>query len=195
MYSIYRNVCRSLFEKDKLLFSLTLAVGLMRGRGEIDDDEWRFLLTGGVGATPEKPNPAPEWMGDKIWGELKRCSVSLPALKDIDDLVAKDLAPWKALYDSKEPHLEPFPEPWENNLNAMQKLILLRMLRPDKVVPKISLFVTEKLGERFTDPPPFDLAACHADSHCCAALIFVLSPGSDPMNQVRNPDPVHGHTP
>jgi dynein heavy chain len=105
-YSIYRNVCRSLFEKDKLLFSLTLAVGLMKGRGEIDDDEWRFLLTGGVGATPEKPNPAPEWMGDKIWGELKRCSVKLPVFKGIDDLIAKDIAPWKALYDSKEPHLE-----------------------------------------------------------------------------------------
>lgn len=61
-------MCRSLFEKDKLLFSLALAVGLMKGRGEVDDDEWRFLLTGGVGATPDKPNPAPEWMGEKIWG-------------------------------------------------------------------------------------------------------------------------------
>ena len=73
----------------------------------------------------------------------------------------------------------------QGKLSALQKLIVLRMLRPDKVVPRVSQFVTAKLGERFTDPPPFDLAACHADSHCCAALIFVLSPGSDPMNQVR----------
>jgi hypothetical protein len=80
---------------------------------------------------------------------------------------------------------QPLPEPWESKLSALQKLIVLRMLRPDKVVPRVSQFVTAKLGERFTDPPPFDLAACHADSHCCAALIFVLSPGSDPMNQVR----------
>jgi dynein heavy chain len=183
-YSIYNNVCRSLFEKDKLLFSLSLDVGLMKGRGELCDDEWRFLLTGGVGTTPDKANPAIEWMGEKIWGEVKRAALALPSFKGLDDHVAANLTEWKEMYDHPQPHTCKLPEKYQETINALQRLIVIRIFRPDKVVPMVNDFVCTTMGKKYTEPPPFDLTACHADSHCCAALIFVLSPGSDPMNQL-----------
>ena len=43
-----QNVCRSLFEKDKLLFALLLSTKLSIDHGRMDPRELRFLLTGGV---------------------------------------------------------------------------------------------------------------------------------------------------
>lgn len=45
-------------------------------------------------------------------------------------------------------------------------------------------FVVSKMGERFVKPPVFDLNACFDDSSCATPLVFILSPGSDPMGAV-----------
>ena len=37
------------------------------------------------------------------------------------------------------------------------------------------------MGEKFIIAPTFDLAKCYKDSTITAPLIFVLSPGSDPV--------------
>ena len=48
-YSLYEKVCRSLFEKHKLLFSFMLTVKILQGYGKMNEIEWRYLLAGPTG--------------------------------------------------------------------------------------------------------------------------------------------------
>lgn len=48
LISLYRNICRSLFEKDKIIFSFLLTCKLNEMNGSLDQDQFRFFLTGGI---------------------------------------------------------------------------------------------------------------------------------------------------
>ena len=50
--------------------------------GKIDEQEWRFLLTGGVALENKFPSPASGWLTDKSWAEMVRCS-ALPVFEGI----------------------------------------------------------------------------------------------------------------
>jgi len=46
--SLYRNICRSLFEKDKLILSALITIKLLQMQEKLETKELRFFLTGGV---------------------------------------------------------------------------------------------------------------------------------------------------
>lgn len=88
------------------------------------------------------------------------------------------------MYEHAAPQEYEVKEEFYQRLTHFQKMIVLRALRPDKVVPAISNFVVHQLGKDFITPPPFELPSIYKDSTSITPLIFVLSPGSDPLNFV-----------
>lgn len=178
--SLYRNICRSLFEKDKMIFSFLLCAKL----NAIDAKEFKFFLTGGVVmGDPAEPPPA-DWITNKMWGEINRVT-ELPAFKNFIPLLKSELAHFKSFYDATEPDTFHFQREAAKYSTGFKRLIVARMFRPDKLVPAMSKFVVEELGEQFITPPLFDLKLVFQDSYCYTPLIFVLSPGSDPMKTLN----------
>nr|CAD7458186.1 unnamed protein product [Timema tahoe] len=177
--SIYRNVCRSLFEKDKIVFSLVLCVGILMAENKLDEDTWQFLLTGGVALDNPYPNPDPTWLGDKSWAQIVRAS-GLKNLNGLKEEVNSNISAWKEYYDDPNPQDLSPPPPFDQT-RGLDKLVILRSLRPDKVVPAVQGFIVDHMGQQYIEPPTFDLAGSYNDSNCCSPLVFILSPGSDPM--------------
>ncbi|XP_049610508.1 dynein axonemal heavy chain 12-like [Syngnathus scovelli] len=179
-YNLFCNVCRSLFEKDKLLFSFILCCNLLLAKGEIEYPDLVFLMTGGVGLQNTLANPDPSWLQEKSWDEICRAN-ELPGLKGIKDTFIASPELFKPVFESKDPSGVPLPAPWDEKLNELQKMIIVRCLRPDKIVPAVHRYVISKIGKNFVQPPPFDLSKSYNDSNATIPLVFVLSPGADPM--------------
>lgn len=179
-YNLYCNVCRSLFEKDKLLFSLILCANITMAKNELSKEEFMFFLTGGVGLENKLANPDPSWLSDKSWDELCRMKDMRP-FRGFLDSFQDNIQKWRKVYDLKDPQNAQLPSPWDKTINDFQRITVIRCMRPDKVIPMVRQYVQERLGHKFVEPPPFDLGKSYADSNNTMPLIFVLSPGADPM--------------
>uniref|UniRef100_A0AAY5L8A9 Dynein, axonemal, heavy chain 7 n=1 Tax=Esox lucius TaxID=8010 RepID=A0AAY5L8A9_ESOLU len=150
---------------------------------QVDECEWRFLLTGGVGLDNPHSNSC-TWLPKKAWDEICRLDQinrfkglrkDMARLKDCAEYIIGNIL----CVSLQSPHHTSFPAEWKEKLGKFQKMLVIRCLRPDKVSFHKKNIHT--LGHQFIEAPPFNLGKAFGDSQCCVPLIFILSPGSDPM--------------
>lgn len=99
----------------------------------------------------------------------------------IKNYFTRDVNEWKKYYDLTDSENSKFPNPWYDKLSDFQRILVVRTIKPDKVIPVITKLILKELGEKFIYPPPFDINKSYGDSICLSPLIFILSPGVDPM--------------
>ena len=179
-YLLYDQVCRSLFEEHKLLFSFLITVALEEAHGNVEPSEWRFLITGQSLTPVDQPNPAESWITKRMWAEVLSMS-SFAAWNNFAIDVKNQLKGWKAYFDCPNPQSESLPGIWNDKLNPLQKLAVLRCFRPDKVVLGIQNYIINIMGQQFIEPPPFDLPLSYVASSITSPMLFILSVGNDPM--------------
>lgn len=101
-FSLYTNVCRSLFERNKLHFAFLLSARILMNAGKIDPREWHFFLAGGS-PLQEEPNPCREWLSSKSWNEILSLK-ALPKFVEFVDTFAEHKNVYKGIFESQEPH-------------------------------------------------------------------------------------------
>ncbi|MCJ8744212.1 hypothetical protein PDJAM_G00116030 [Pangasius djambal] len=177
-FSLYSNVCRSLFEKHKLMFAFLLCVRIMMNKDKIDMAEWQYMLSGGT-SLQQLPNPSPAWLSERAWQDIMALS-ALPNFTGLAHAFSRHELEYKRIFDSNQPHREPLPAEWESKLDSFQRLLVLRCLRVDCLTQGLQDFVSAQLGQRFIEPQTSDLSVVFKESSPSTPLIFVLSPGTDP---------------
>lgn len=72
----------------------------------------------------------------------------MPSLKLCDEMFALNEKEWKKWVLEGEPQNIPFPGE-ANNLSEWKKCLIIKALRPEKVVFSMKFFIKDKIGESF----------------------------------------------
>jgi dynein heavy chain len=201
--SFFANVCRGLFEVHKLLYSFAIAADICKNAGGIAAAEWAFFLVGGGlkdAGGRELPEACREWVKPAQWLQLLALE-ALPAFAGLAAVVAANEGDvWRRWMLSKTPATERLPGRWGRvvggagteepasvpapgeSLSPFQRLLLTRAVREEKTVIAVREFVRAYLGAFFVEPPPFDLEGSYDDSTAQTPIIFITSPGADPID-------------
>eukprot|EP00439_Symbiodinium_sp_Y106_P018870 s2058_g2.t1 len=73
---------------------------------------------------------------------------------------------------------------WELRAAKAARASFIRSFRIDCLKNAVIEFISKEIGSKFVDPPTFDIAKSYADSVSTTPLIFILSPGTDPVADV-----------
>lgn len=180
-YSVFIYTTRGLFEKHKLIFTSQMVFLILQAAKEIDSKELDFLLRFPIIANVTSPV---EFLSDYSWGGIKSLS-SLAEFNNLDRDIESSQKRWKKFVESETPEKEKFPQEWKNK-SAVQKLCMMRCLRPDRMLYALSLFVKEKLGKKYVETRSVDFASSYEETTPSTPVFFILSPGVDPLKDVES---------
>ena len=185
-YAVYRYTCRGLFEQHKLLFSFHINAKIMEAAQKLNMAEYNYFLRGGqvLDRSLQMPNPAPSWLNATAWDNITEMDRCLPKFQGLSNSFEQSTRDWNLWFTHPKPEHAPLPGEWNNACNELQRMLVVRSLRPDRVNLVATNFIVDHLSSRFVEPPALDMNAVLADSNAFTPLIFVLSTGVDPTKSL-----------
>ncbi|XP_065591372.1 dynein axonemal heavy chain 17 isoform X1 [Cyrtonyx montezumae] len=179
-YSVFMYTARGLFEKDKLIFLAQVAFQVLSIKKEVNPAELDFLLRFPFKTGVTSPV---DFLQPQGWGGIKVLS-EMDEFKNLDSDIEGSAKRWKKFVESEAPEKEVFPQDWKNK-TALQKLCMLRCMRPDRMTYAVRNFVEEKMGSKFVEGRSVEFSKSYEESSPSTPVFFILSPGVDPLKDVE----------
>ncbi|KAG2465097.1 DYH11 protein, partial [Polypterus senegalus] len=180
-YSVFLYTSRGLFERDKLTFLSQTAFQILLRNNAMDPQELDFLLRFPIENNSKSPL---EFLSSQSWSAIKTMSI-LDEFRGLDKDIEGSAKRWKKLVESECPEKEKFPQEWKNK-SSLQKLIILRAIRPDRMTYAVRHYVEENMGSKYVEGVQMDFIKSYEESSPATPIFFILSPGVNPLKHVES---------
>ncbi|XP_076016721.1 dynein axonemal heavy chain 11 [Genypterus blacodes] len=178
-YSVFLHTSQGLFERDKLTFLSHAAFQILLKQGLIDAEEFDFLLRFPMEA---KASPV-TFLSPHAWGAIKTIS-TMEGFSGLDRDMESSSNRWRKIVESKCPENERLPQDWKNK-SSLQRIIILRALRPDRMTYVLRNFVEENMGAKYVEASGLEFVKLFEESSPSTPVFFILAPGVNPLKDVE----------
>ncbi|KAL4716928.1 hypothetical protein ACJJTC_012739, partial [Scirpophaga incertulas] len=188
-YSVFQYTSRGLFECDKLIFASQMTFQVLLMSEEISPADLDFFLRFPV--KPHVTSPV-DFLSHNSWGGI--CSLAgKDEFRNLDRDIETSPKRWKKIVELECPEREKFPQEWKNK-TALQRLCMLRALRPDRMTYAVAAYIEEKMGAKYVENRTVEFSKSFEETSPTTPIFFILSPGVNPLKDVEALGKVMGFT-
>lgn len=162
-----------------------MTIMIRDGDGKLNHTELDFFLKGNTSLDTNLPTRPFLWIPETGWKDLLKLVELGTEYKDLITHLTDNETEWKEWYDQEQPENHTLPGEYAE-MDKFKLLLILRIFRPDRVINGIKKFIIESFGnEHYIQPPSFQPEKVFAQSNKFSPIVFILSPGADPLSDVQ----------
>lgn len=195
--SLFLGISQGLFPHHKLIFAAELCFRGLMEADRLHPALLAFLVRPQV-TSPVMESPFKEWLDAPQWQSVVELSqleilagedeqgnaVTEMPFESLQNEIMESSRRFRDWHDLERPEESPLPGDWKK-IPEINKLLVIRALRPDRFLPAMSTFVKNEMGTKFLIPRTMKLSKVMPDSSNQVPILFVLTPGVDPVKEVE----------
>ncbi|XP_048577711.1 dynein axonemal heavy chain 8 isoform X3 [Nematostella vectensis] len=190
--SAFYSTARSLFEQDRPLFAILTALEVEDSANHLSAGDREFIIHPTYGATVKTAlNPTLvsesaskiqgkkpfDWMMDEQFSNLQLLAQHFEWFQDPFDKMPKDgrEMQWRQITEHEKPEMVALPDNLDDKYTPIQRFMVIRALRGDRVLQAGMCFVTSVLGKRYTSELSLDLPYTYRQSDCRTPIVLLYT--------------------